>query len=160
MLAAAAWAQSREPIPAPTAEKPAAGFVISTGTELTVRLDDPLSSERNKPGDQFTATLTSPITAGGSVVIPAGTRLSGHILENHPAGIRKGRARLVLRLDSFQMNGRAVPIELTVATFENAHPHKKLEDADPNADSVAGTRIAVTIAETVMHFTLGAPVMM
>ena len=95
----------------------------------------------------------------GTVVLPVGTRFAGHVLENHEAGILKGRAKLVLGLESFQLAGHTFHIELTAETYESGHKHKRLEDPDPNAHAVVATRVAVTIpAETVVQFTLGSPV--
>ena len=160
MLVAAGWSQSREPIPTIVPETPVGGFVVPSGTKFTVRIDEPLSSERNQAGDRFTATLMDPVMVNGTVVIPMGTRVNGHVLANRQGGIFKGRAKLVLGLDSFQLSGRTFSLRLTAATFANARPHKRPEDPDPNANSVTGTRVEVTIpAETVVHFTLGKPVL-
>jgi hypothetical protein len=164
MLAVAGWSQSQSaPVdggPANVTPVAAAGaFVIPSGTQLDVRLDEALSSAKNKPGDPFTATLMDAVTVNGQVVVAAGTRLTGHVLENHPAGIFRGRARLMLALDALQIGGRSYPIELTAATYETQRKHKKLEDPDPNANAVVANREAVAVpAEAVVHFTLGSPV--
>jgi hypothetical protein len=169
MLAVAGWSQTQTvpvdvgPVgvgPADGAVVVSAGaFVIPSGTQLDVRLDEALSTDKNKPGDSFTATLMDAVTVNGQVVVAAGTRLIGHVLENHPAGILRGRARLVLALDSLQIGGRSYPIELTAATYETHRKHKKLEDPDPNADAFIANREAVAVpAEAVVHFTLGSPV--
>jgi hypothetical protein len=159
MLAVAGWAQTQS-APAEGAVVAYAGaFVIPSGTQLDVRLDEGLSTGKNKPGDPFTATLVDSVTVNGQVVVVAGTRITGHVLENHPAGIFRGRAKLVLALDALHIGGRSFPIELTAATYESQRKHKKLEDPDPNADSVIANREVVAVpAEALVHFTLGSPV--
>jgi hypothetical protein len=137
----------------------AGAFVIPVGTQLDVRLDATLSTDKNKPGDAFTATLLDAVTVNGQVVVAAGTRLAGHVLENHPAGILRGRARLMLALDAVQIGGRSYPIELTAATYETRRKHKNLQDPDPNANAFFASRETVSVpAEAVVHFTLGSPV--
>jgi len=156
MLAAAAWSQS---IPDVVPITLLGGLVIPSGTDLKVRVDEALGTDRNERGDRFTATLMDPVIVNGQAALPAGTRLVGHVLANHQAGVFKGRAHLMLALDSFQYSGHSYPIELTAATYQTEHKHRKLEDRDPNADAVVGNREEVTLpAETVVHFTLGAPV--
>jgi hypothetical protein len=159
MLAASGWSQIQSPIPNIVPMTPVGGFVIPSGTELDVRVNEPLSTDKSKAGDPFTATLLDSVMVNGQTVLAPGTHLTGHVIENHPAGIFKGRARLMLALDAFQVSGHSFPIELTAATYETGHKHKKLETPDPNASAVVGNREAVTIpAETVVHFTLGSPV--
>jgi len=159
LLAGAGWAQSHEPIPTVIPVTPVGGFVIPSGTELRVRINETLSTDRSQAGDRFTAALIDPVLVNGHAVLPMGAHLTGHVLENHTAGIFKGRAKLVLVLDSIQLAGRTFPVELTSATYAIDKKHKKLENPDPNAKVVVGNRVAITIpAETVLHFTLGSPV--
>lgn len=159
MLVAAGWSQTKPDALNVVPVTPPGGFVIPSGTELNVRVDETLDTNRNERGDQFTATLTDPVVVNGQAVLPAGTHVTGHVLENRPAGILKGRAKLMLGLDAFQFSGHSYPIELTAATYQSDHKHGKLKEPDPNASAVAGNREQVVIpAETVVHFTLGAPV--
>ncbi|HEX3743332.1 MAG TPA: hypothetical protein VHW09_05370 [Bryobacteraceae bacterium] len=159
LLAAGCWAQTGTAIPSVIPVTPLGGFVVPSGTVLNVRIDEALSTDRNQPGDPFTATLMDPVAVNGTVVLPMGTHLKGHVLANHAAGVWKGHASLVLGLDSIQLSGRTFPLQLTSATCENPHKHKKLEDPDPNAKAATGDRLAVAVkAETVVHFTLGAAV--
>jgi hypothetical protein len=160
ILAVAGWAQVQSPTSEIASKTPVGGFIIPSGTDLKVRVDDTLSSARNERGDPFNATLLEPLVANATTVLPAGTRVSGHVLVNRPAGIFKGRAQLVLSLDSFEYSGNSYPIQMTAATYQVDHKHKNLEDPDPNAGSVTGDREEVTVpAETVIRFTLGAPVL-
>jgi hypothetical protein len=159
LLAMAGWSQTQ---PGPIYAVPMAppdGTEIPAGTELVVRVDQTLSTNQNERGDQFTATLAAPLGANGQVVLPVGTRLTGHVVLNKQAGAFKGWAQLMLALDSIEVTGRTYPLALTAASFEFGHKHRKLEDPDPNAGAAAGDRVEATVpAETLVSFTLGAPV--
>ena len=159
MMVAAGWAQGQDGRPVVVPMNPTGRFVVPSGTELRVRLDDTLSTTRNMRGDKFSATLLDALVANGHTVLPAGTHLCGHVAVNKRAGIWKGRAQLVLTLDAFVANGLTYPIELTTATYQPPHKHEKLTFADPNAGTAFGSRLTSTVyAETVVRFTLGAPV--
>ena len=59
----------QEPPPPPPAAKK---VIIDQGTQLTVRLIDPIDSEKNQTGDTFHATLNAPLTSDGEEAVPAG----------------------------------------------------------------------------------------
>jgi hypothetical protein len=69
-------------------------------------LDQAIDTRRNRAGDRFTATLAEPLVSRDRVVVPRGTRFSGHIVEAKPSGGFKGRAVLALKLDSMELHGR------------------------------------------------------
>jgi len=176
-------------LPSPTDPAPPAGVVIPRGTLLRVRVDESISTRRNHSGDRFTARLTDAVVVNGESVMPSGTRLSGHVLVSKPSSRLKGRARLVLELDSFERDGRRYRIDTTAAARVSGS-HKKRNFAAIGGGSGVGAAIGaiagggvgavigagagaaagtvgaaitgkkqVTIpAETVVRFTLGAPV--
>ena len=94
---------------------PSTGVMVPSGTPLRVRVDEAISTRRNVRGDRFTATLVSPVAVNGQTVLPAGTRLTGHVVASAASRRMKGRARLVLALDSFERNGRRYAIDTTAA---------------------------------------------
>jgi hypothetical protein len=100
----AATAAAPPTVETPTQPEPGA-VVIPSNTRLTVRIDQDLDTKRNRAGDRFQATLREPVVAGGEVLIPAGTRFSGHLTDARPSGRFKGRAHIGLELDSFELNG-------------------------------------------------------
>jgi hypothetical protein len=87
-------------------------------------MDEAIDTERNRPGDGFTATLIEPVKIGGRVLVPAGTRFTGHVTTAQASGRLKGKAQLGLALDSFQLNGRNYPIE-TSSVDRLSSSHKK-----------------------------------
>jgi hypothetical protein len=74
-------------------------------------LDEAPGTGRNSPCD-LQRYPHRPHQGEGHTVLPAGTHFQGHVLANHEAGFLKGRARLVLELDSFQVSGPHLPIQL------------------------------------------------
>lgn len=51
--------------------------VLPTGTEFSVRLEQPLSSKTARVEDRFEATVEGPVMAGSTLALPAGTSLRG-----------------------------------------------------------------------------------
>jgi hypothetical protein len=79
--------------------------VVSSGTVLDVTVDQPLSSQANKQGDRFDASLASPIVVANSVIIPTGAKISGTVTAAQSAGRATGSASLGLSLDSVVVKG-------------------------------------------------------
>lgn len=99
--------------PAPPPPPP---VVISTGTLLTVTIDQTVSSKMNNNGDSFAASLAAPITVDGVTVLPIGTRVHGTVVQAQSAGRVKGGAILALVLDSITVN--AQPMAIQTSEFE------------------------------------------
>ena len=76
-----------------------------------MRVDEPLSSDRNQSGDVFTATLAQPLVADGRVLARPGQRVQGGIVEAQKAGHVKGTSRLGLELTELSLaDGRQIQI--------------------------------------------------
>ena len=99
-------------------------LAIPSGAALHVRLDETLDTRRNSAGDRFSATLSQPVLVEGQVVVPAGTRFSGHVTAAGASGRMKGRARIGLTLDSFPFAGRQYRVQTTSVDRVSA-AHKK-----------------------------------
>lgn len=100
------------PAPAPPPPPPAPKrFIIDQGTQLTVRLVDPIDSEKNQTGDTFHATLNAPLTSDGEEAVPAGVDLAGHLVEVKSAGKFKGESSVVLQLDSLTSGGKTYNLQ-------------------------------------------------
>lgn len=108
------------PAPAPAApSRPAPGqIVIPAGTWVTVRVDQLLSSEYNRPGDAFGATLSQPIIADGFVVARRGQTITGRITEAIRAGKVKGSSRLGVEISDLSLSdGQQVPVRTQLVEF-------------------------------------------
>jgi len=83
---------------------------VPAGTELTVVLIDSLSSEKNKAGDQFTASLATPVMLDGKTVIDKGTKVQGRVVDAEGSGRVKGRANMRLVLTGIVDGAKTIPI--------------------------------------------------
>ena len=97
-------------------------LVVPSGTTLTVRLGETLSSKDSQPGQQFTASLVSPVEAEGKAVIPAGATATGTVVAAHAAGKFKGASLLEVRLNSITIGGR--PYTIQTSAVERAQKGK------------------------------------
>ena len=95
------------PAPPPPPKK----YIIDQGTQLTVRLVDPIDSEKNQTGDTFHATLNAPLTSDGEEAVPAGVEVVGHLVEVKSAGKFKGQSDVVMQLDSLSFSGRTYNLQ-------------------------------------------------
>jgi len=93
-------------------------ITVPEGTVLTVRLGEALGSKLSQPGQTFSATMAQAVKVGEATVIPAGSPVSGTVVDAQPLGRFKGGARLQIRLDSVSVNGKDYDIE--TATVQRA----------------------------------------
>jgi hypothetical protein len=101
---------------------------IPAGTVLEVRLDQALSTERNRAGDRFQATLEVPVDIGGREVLARGTRVQGHVTTSRPSGRLEGRAVIGITLDAVESQGQMVPIATSLDTrASEAHKKRNIE---------------------------------
>ncbi len=88
-----------------------AQLTLHPGTYVTVRVNQPLSSDRNQVGDAFTATLVRPVVVDGVVVAVPGQTIGGRVAEAQKAGRVAGTSRLGLQLtDLTLVDGQQLPI--------------------------------------------------
>jgi BON domain-containing protein len=95
------------PPPPPPPQK----ITVPAGTQLSIRLNDPLSSEVNRIGDTFHASLSSPIVIDGETVIPSGADVLGRVAAVQSAGRFAGQSLLTLELVSLSMNGKTYNVQ-------------------------------------------------
>lgn len=100
-------AQMTPPPPPPPPKK----VTIPAGTQITVRLNDPLDSERNQVGDTFHGSLGSPIVVDDQTAIPEGADVTGRVADVKSAGRFAGNSVLTLELTNLSVNGRSYNIQ-------------------------------------------------
>ncbi|MFZ0594302.1 MAG: hypothetical protein WAM39_27855 [Bryobacteraceae bacterium] len=100
-----------QPAPPPSGPVPAR-LTLPQGTYVTVRVNQTLSSDKNHPGDAFSATLAKPIIVDGVVVAQSGQTLGGRVVEAEKAGRIEGTSKLRIQLtDLTLVDGQQVPIQ-------------------------------------------------
>ena len=108
---APAYTPAAEPaFPAPPPPPPMRTVTIPASTAITVRLLDAISSERNRAGDTFQATLEQPLVADGIVVADRGASVFGRVVQAQQSGRVAGVAEMALELDRLQTVGGEVQL--------------------------------------------------
>jgi len=95
------------PPPPPAPKK----LIIDQGTQLAVRLIDPIDSEKNQVGDAFHATLNAGLTSDGQPAVPAGVEVTGHVVDVKSASKFAGKSLVVLQLDTLSAGGKMYDLQ-------------------------------------------------
>ena len=94
------------------ASKPAPQTItIPSGTEITVRLGETLSSKDSSAGQGFAATVAQPVVVDGKTIIERGAAARGTVVDAKGMGHFKGGALLEVRLNSVSIHGRETSVE-------------------------------------------------
>ncbi len=85
---------------------------LPAGTWVTIRVNEPISSDHSQSGDAFTGTLAEPIIANGLVIARRGQLVTGVVTEAKKAGRVEGTSRLKLELTAVGLvDGRQVQLK-------------------------------------------------
>jgi hypothetical protein len=109
-----------QPQPAPQAPAPApqprvVTSTVPVGTNMALTLNETLSTETNRVGDSFTATLQSALTDGsGNVVVPAGATVRGRLTQVDKSGHVGETGMIKLAFEAVSFGGNSYPIDATV----------------------------------------------
>ena len=129
---AAPAAPAVEPAPPPPVEPPppppAREVTLKAGMLLPVRLIETVSSDRNHPGDTFTASLDAPLVVDGFVIAEKGARAEGRIVESQQAGRVKGLSSIALELTRLRTSD-GQRVEISTDSFTKMGPESKGSDA-------------------------------
>lgn len=109
----------------PAAEPTPEPVIVPEGTALPLRLETPLSTRTNTPGDSVLATLASDVRVGERIVLPAGTEVRGRVTAALRPGKVKGRAHLAFDFDRVVRKGRELPVELRAVDILGPESHKR-----------------------------------
>jgi len=93
---------------------------LAAGTMVTVRVDQLLSSNNNRPGDTFTASLVQPLVVNGLVVARRGQTIAGRVADVDKGGRVKGTSRLGLELVELSLvDGQQVPLRTELMQYNS-----------------------------------------
>ena len=98
--------QAAAPQPAPGP----AQVTIPEGTGVTIRLIDPVDTEKNKEGDTFRASLDSPIVIQDKTVIPKNADVEARLVSAKSAGHFTGSSAVVLVVTKITVGGKAYDV--------------------------------------------------
>jgi hypothetical protein len=108
------------------------------GTSMSLRLNETLSTESNRVGDSFTATLQQAITdASGNVIVPAGATVRGRLTQVEKSGHVGATGIIKLAFEAVSFGGRSYPMDATVV---RANPQRQTPNVDAGAGGESGGR--------------------
>ena len=109
---------------APATAPPPMEITIPANTEIEVRLNQSIATNRVVAGDPFYATVADPVVVNGQTVIPRGAPVKGVVVSAREAGRLHSVAELRLALASVEVNGSYYDLRSnSFARF--GHNHKK-----------------------------------
>src|SRR6266850_7940666 len=128
-----AMAQTRRPVlrrraPVRKVVKPAEPAVVyynvNAGHIIRVRMNQNITSETARIGDQFTTTVVDPVYAGGVEVIPAGSEITGRVTSVNRASRKSTAGTLGVHFVSLRLPtgiARTINGDLTDLTANNVN---------------------------------------
>jgi hypothetical protein len=115
--------------------------VVPEGTTLKARLIPTLSTKTHSVGDTFEATLAEPLVVDGRTVAPAGSDLTGKVVEADKGGRVEGRARIAVQLTALNIpDGSRIEIR-TDTVSQTARATKKKDATKIGIGSGVGAAI-------------------
>ncbi|HXB21998.1 MAG TPA: hypothetical protein VNV88_11485, partial [Candidatus Solibacter sp.] len=109
---------------------------IPSGTPITVRINEDLSSETARTGDAFTGVLAQPMVVNGSTRFPRGAAVSGQVLSAKKSGRLSDPG--VLELTLISINGISVSSQPFLI---KGHSHTKSNIVKIGGGTAAGAII-------------------
>lgn len=142
--------------PAAVAEPEPATATVAAGTALSATLDRELSTKTTRVGDGFTATVSSSVVDGRTVLVPEGAMLRGTV-----TGVQKKsgdrQAAITVAFDALEIEGREYPLEATL-TGVSARTEREMKDEGKKigGGAAAGGLLGALIGGDVKGAVIGA----
>jgi len=105
---AAAKPATVKPAAVNKAPEPTAMVTVPKGTEISATVGQTLATNKNKVGDTFAASLTTPIQVEGKTVIPKGAQVTGRIVKVKKHELKVTLASVVVHGKSYQLETNSV----------------------------------------------------
>ncbi len=105
---------------------------VPQGTPIRVTIDQTLTSDRNRAGDSFAASLSAPVEVDGKIVMPRGARVVGRVVGAKESGRLHAPAQLSINLASVEIAGKTYQLE-TRSISQSGKGHGKR-----NAEFIGG----------------------
>ncbi len=115
-------------------------LAVPTGTLISVRLQQSVSSASARSGEEFAAVLDEPLVADGKTLAPRGAAVTGRVVAARQSGRMHNSGYLRLALVSVDVNGKQVPVH-TSSVFAMGGAHKKRNFALIGGGAGAGALI-------------------
>jgi hypothetical protein len=99
-----------EPPPQPARPQPV-HVTIPAGTTVTVRMIDSIDSSRNRPGEEFAASVDAPVVVEDHIVIRKGADARVRLVQAKSAGRMTGRSELEVELVGLAIGSQTYAVE-------------------------------------------------
>ncbi len=116
-------ADTPKPAAASKAPQPAAMVTVPKGTAISATVGQTLATNKNKVGDTFAASLTTPVQVEGKTVIPKGAKVTGRIVK-----VRKHELKVTLA--SVEIHGKSYDLETNSVAGSKSPAKSNAKDAD------------------------------
>ena len=103
----------------------AANGTLPAGTNLVIRMIEPVDSQTNRVGQTFRASMDQPVMVDGQTVIPRGADAVVKLVDSKDSGKLTGRAELTVSLQSVSINGHMVDINTQSINKESGSQGEK-----------------------------------
>jgi len=161
-FAGAAWSQQEVQDPSASGQQAAAEsaakaksipgkVVVPAGTRLPLVLHNAVTTRSAKPGDPLYFETLFPVIVEGRILIPAGSYVSGEIMEAKRPGRVKGRGEIMVRLNTmilpngYTVDFNAIPTGAGTGGNESVEEEGRIKgDTDKASDT--GTVVKTTAA--------------
>lgn len=110
-------------------------ITVPAGTRIRIRLEEPISTERNSSGDSFQASLEGPLLVSDKLLAPSRSSIEGQLIQVTESGRVKGRASLTMVLRKMYVDGKEYDLRTESLTLVARSTKKK--DAAVIAGSAA-----------------------
>ena len=146
--AAAKPAVAAKPAAAAKAAEPTTMVTVPKGTAISAAVGQTLATNKNKVGDTFAASLTTPILVEGKTVIPKGAQVTGRI-------VKVKKHELKVTLASVVIRGKSYPLD----TNSIAGPKSQVKNDAKNTDKAKANKdVTLLAAKSKLTFKLAKPV--
>ena len=95
------------PPPPPVPQK----ITVPAGTQLSIRLNDEVNSEKAQVGDVFHGSISSPVAIDDQTAIPTTADVEGRVVDVKSAGRFAGQSVLTLELTKLTMGGKSYSLQ-------------------------------------------------
>jgi hypothetical protein len=99
-------------------------LTVPAGTDIQVRLQHSIASNRSHSGESFQAAVARPVVIDGKTVIPKDAPVNGRIEYAHKSGRLSGVARLRLSLETVEVGGEEYALQTSMVSRQGGN-HKK-----------------------------------
>src|SRR5689334_11752222 len=86
-------------------------ITVPSGTQLSIRLNDEVNSEKAQVGDVFHGSISSPVAIDDQTAIPTTADVEGRVVDVKSAGRFAGQSVLTLELTTLRMNGKTYSLQ-------------------------------------------------